>query len=209
MANSKGTGTWSSQLALELGVPTTMIHAAINARSVSMLKEKRKEYSSLAQDNSETGLIDAEKLRKAYAFARIINMHQGLDLLKAASEENNWNLNLSEVARIWTNGCIIKSDLMRRLTKALAIDDDIFKHSEFESELSHINDLQETVILSMKTGSVTPCLSAALQYWFSMTSESLPANLIQAQRDYFGAHTYKRVDKPSSEDFTTNWKLDG
>lgn len=209
MANSKGTGTWTSQLALQLGVPATMIHAAVNARSVSMLKEKRTQYSSLSTTTNDPVKIDPEKLRKAYAFARIINMHQGFALLKAASEENNWNLDLSEVARIWTEGCIIKSGMMNGFSEVLKFDEDIFKHPEFESDARCQDDLNETLMYALSQGVATPCLSAALQYWFSITSESSPANLIQAQRDYFGAHTYKRIDRPSSEDFTTNWNSNG
>ncbi|MEM7187206.1 MAG: NADP-dependent phosphogluconate dehydrogenase [Bacteroidota bacterium] len=209
VAGSKGTGTWSSQAALQLGVPATMIQAAVNARFLSSMNDKRKEYNELRTHNSTDGSIDAEALKQAYTMARIINFHEGFRILKAASQEYGWDFDLSEIARVWTEGCIIKSAMMQQLTGVLKQTDDIFRVTSFRDALKNSSALRVTLQYGVSNQVPTPCLSAAMQYWLSISSESLPANLIQAQRDYFGAHTYKRNDRPSSEDFTTNWKTHG
>ncbi len=209
-AASKGTGTWSSQAAFELGVPATMIHAAVSARFISMLKEHRNALSTQVESTPAVIDIDTEKLKKAYTAARILNHYQGFAIIKAASLANNWQIDLSEVARIWTEGCIIKSEFMNSLVTLLKENDDLLQHSTLISEVKNgENTLTEILNYALKQRIAIPCMSNSLQYWISMTTEQSPANLIQAQRDYFGAHTYQRTDKPPSEKFTTNWTKNG
>lgn len=209
-AGSKGTGSWSSQLAMQFGVPATMINAAVTARYISMLKEKRIELASMLTAKRDIVPIDPETLKNTYTFARIINHYQGFEIIKSASIVNNWNVNLSEIARIWTQGCIIKSRLMEWFVEILKSEDDFLKHSEVFSEVkNHENDIILILNNASNLGIATPCISNSLQYWFSMTTETSSAHLIQAQRDYFGAHTYQRIDKPSSDYFTTNWTING
>lgn len=209
-AGSKGTGSWSSQTALQLGVPASMINASVTARYISMLKEKRIELASMITTERHTTPLDPEALKNTYIFARIINHHQGFEIVRSASIENNWNVNLSEIARIWTQGCIIKSQLMESFIEILRSEDDLLKHSEIFSVIkNNKNDVIHTLNNASNTGIATPCISNSLQYWFSMTTKSSSANLIQAQRDYFGAHGYQRNDKPSTDFFTTNWTKNG
>ena len=209
-AGSKGTGSWSSQIAMQFGVPASMINAAVTARYISMLKEKRIELASMLTAKRDIVPIDPETLKNTYTFARIINHYQGFEIVKSASIANNWNVSLSEIARIWTQGCIIKSRLMESFVEILKSEDDLLKHSEVFSEVSnHENDIILTLNNASNLGIATPCISNSLQYWFSMTTETSSAHLIQAQRDYFGAHTYQRIDKPSSDYFTTNWTING
>jgi len=210
IAHGKGTGVWSSQAAFNLGVPATMINAAVTARFVSVLKEQRTKLAAGFSSEKNTIEIPVEQLKSAYSFARLINHHQGFAIIKAASEENNWNIDLSEVARIWTQGCIIKSRLMEQMVDLYRLDTDLMQHVTIVSELKNKTESVKVILNNAFTYSIaTPCISNSLQYWFSLSSESSPANLIQAQRDYFGAHTYKRTDKPSDENFTTNWNTHG
>ncbi len=206
-AGNKGTGSWSSSSALELGVPNTMMMASVFARYISSFKDKRVTFSK-RMDTSSNAIpnLNLEDLKSAYQMARIINHHQGFELIREASKNFNWDLNLSEIARIWTNGCIIKSRLMEHCV------------SIFQSSESVLNDIKIFNSISEKEHNITmvlkegisarialPCFYAAYNYWISITTDKLPANLIQAQRDYFGAHTYQRTDSPSHKFFHTNW----
>jgi 6-phosphogluconate dehydrogenase len=209
-AANKGTGSWSSQTAMQIGVPASMINAAVTARYISMLKEKRIELASMITTERNITPLDPETLKNTYTFARIINHYQGFEIIKAASVENNWNVNLSEIARIWTQGCIIKSQLMESFVEILRSENDLLNHSEVISVIKNYeNDVIYTLNNASSSGISTPCISNSLQYWLSMITESSSANLIQAQRDYFGAHTYQRYDKPSTHFFTTNWTTNG
>ena len=209
-AGSKGTGSWSSQLAFQLGVAASMINAAVTSRYISALKEKRVQMAALVERSNSDVVIDVQKLKEAYQFARLINHYQGFEIIKAASEANNWNVNISETARIWTQGCIIKSRLMESLAELFKQETDLFKHPEIISEVkNNSNAIKKILIHSFSLNIATPCLSNSLQYWLSITSEKSSANIIQAQRDFFGAHTYQRIDKPLTEFFTTNWTTHG
>lgn len=209
-AGSKGTGSWSSQIAFQLGVPASMINAAVTARYVSMLKEKRKGLASHVERNNSEVEIDVQKLKEAYQFARLINHYQGFEIIKAASEANQWNVNISETARIWTQGCIIKSKLMESLGELFKQETDLFKHPTIISEVKNNAKAVKSILNDAFSLDVsTPCISNSLQYWISITSEESSARIIQAQRDYFGAHTYQRTDKPPTQFFTTNWTTNG
>lgn len=207
-AGNKGTGSWSSKTAFDLGSVNTMMASAVFARYISSFKEKRVALSKkLNAQLASFEFLDVDVLLKAYRFARIVNHHQGFELMNLASVENDWKLNLSEIARIWTNGCIIRSNFMEQSVA-------IFKASESYLEDKVIfnllktseNDITETIALSLKNRFPLDTFWSAYNYWISMTSEHLSANLIQAQRDYFGAHTYQRKDDDSKAFYHTNWQ---
>jgi len=209
-AGSKGTGSWSSQIAFQFGVPASMINAAVTARYVSMLKDKRIQMASSVMHNNSEVIIDVQKLKDAYHFARLINHYQGFEIIKAASEANQWNVNLSETARIWTQGCIIKSRLMESLVQRFKNETDLFKHSEVISEVKSKAESIKTILNNaFNLNTAIPCISNSLQYWLSFTSAKSSAHMIQAQRDYFGAHTYQRTDQPPTKFFTSNWTTNG
>ena len=210
-AKQKGTGGWSTNAALELGVPLDTITAAVLARNISGMKEIRVNASNLYrnENNQSVNLEEIkDELFQAYKTASIINHAVGYDLLRVASSEYSWNLNLSEISRVWTNGCIIRSGLMEDLV-------DIFKDSNNhlllnKNIISEIEknqaSLTKTVSIALQSGVAVPVLSAATNYLLNFTSAQNSANMIQAQRDYFGAHTYERTDKPRGEFFHTQWK---
>ncbi|MBZ9629881.1 NADP-dependent phosphogluconate dehydrogenase [Salegentibacter sp. LM13S] len=210
-AKQKGTGGWSTNAALELGVPLDTITASVLARNISGMKEVRVEASNLYKNtNNQNGNLEEikDELFQAYETASLINHAIGYDLLRVASSEYNWNLNLSEISRVWTNGCIIRSGLMEDLVN-------IFKDSNNhlllnKNIISEIKgnqaSLVKTVGVSLQAGFAVPVLSAAANYLLNFTSSQNSANMVQAQRDYFGAHTYERTDKPRGEFFHTQWK---
>ena len=208
-AKQKGTGGWSTNAALELGVSLDTITAAVLARNISGRKEERiraqKHYeiekSKSVKEGNFSGLFEA------YKAAVIINHAIGFDLLSAASEEYTWDLNLSEIARIWTNGCIIRSGLMEELVTLLK---NHSGHVLLEEQIVQkmeplLPNLAETTSEALKKGFSMPVMSSALNYFYSFTSAQSSANMIQAQRDYFGAHTYERIDKPRGAYFHSNW----
>ena len=211
VAGSKGTGSWSSQSAFQLGVPASMINAAVTARYVSMLKEQRTQLAKTI-DNSPppTTPIDVAQLMQTYQFARILNHYQGFEIIKAASKANAWDIDLSETARIWTQGCIIKSQLMEQLVEIFKETTDLLRHATIISELKDTAEAAKQVLNhAFILNIATPCISNSLQYWMSITSAKSTAHMIQAQRDYFGAHTYQRMDRDATEFFTTNWTTNG
>ncbi|MBS3765013.1 NADP-dependent phosphogluconate dehydrogenase, partial [Candidatus Bipolaricaulota bacterium] len=207
-AKQKGTGKWTSRSALELGVPTPTITAAVDARLLSSRKERRGRLSEIygssnkdAYDGFEDGLEDALYLSIVTAYA------QGLDLLTVASDEYDYDLDLQDVAQIWKDGCIIRSDLLDPISASYADDqlDTLLGSDEFIGDYkSGLPSLRKVVSALSKTDLICPALSASLNYFNSLTSERLPANMIQAQRDYFGAHTYQRVDEEGT--FHTEWQ---
>lgn len=206
-AGNKGTGSWSTVAALEMGLPNTMMAAAVFDRYVSSFKKKRVALSQTVKGERQMSNIDLDTLRKAYQFARIVNHHQGFTLMKEASKKYNWSLNFSEISRIWTNGCIIRSRLMEASVTLFKNHDDFLEHSNY---LKILNTNEKALVEVLQAGltqrTVLNTFNSAYNYWVSLTTEKLPANIIQAQRDYFGAHTYQRVDADSSEFFHTNWK---
>jgi 6-phosphogluconate dehydrogenase len=181
--------------------------AAILERMVSGQKEIRDKLSKrripLPPRND---FISPEDVYIAYLFARRINHIQGFQMLRLASENYDWNLDLSEIARIWTNGCIIKSKLMVALQDILSIDDDLFDHQDLVNQIMNAEgSASRTVEYSVRNQISTPAFSASLNYWYSITNNQLPTNLVQAMRDYFGSHQYQRVDSPPDNYFHTNW----
>jgi len=147
-----------------------------------------------------------EALEKAYRFARIINHHQGFALIKNGSQENSWSIDYSEVARIWTNGCIIRSDFMEASIEYLKDGKTYFQVDDLLNQLHEgESDIKSLLTLGLENNVSVNTFYSAYDYWLSMTSKNLSANLIQAQRDYFGAHTYQKIGYPEDQYFHTNW----
>jgi 6-phosphogluconate dehydrogenase len=214
-AEQKGTGRWTSQNALDLGTPIPVIDAAVFARSISSMKAKRVAASKLLTGPSaDAELVSADEagpiidaLEDALYFAKVSSYAQGMALLRAASEAYGYGLNLSELARIWKGGCIIRAKLLDPIGQAFAenpaLDNLLLAPGLVDSINTASSSCREAVRLARALGIPCPALSAALDYVDSYRQEHLPANLVQAQRDFFGAHTYKRVDKPGT--FHTDW----
>lgn len=205
-AGSKGTGSWSTATALELGSENSMMSSAVFARYLSSQKEIRQQ---LAINHSLSTVPDAllQDLKKAYEVARALNHLQGFELIRIASEEYNWSINMAEIARIWTNGCIIRSALMEELALTFLDKESLINASEFIKHIRNREDaLSKTLSHFIKSRIATPAFSAAWNYWIGLTTERGPTNLIQAQRDYFGSHTYQRLDDSSGAYYHTNWE---
>ncbi len=205
-AGNKGTGSWSSKAAFDYGSTNTMMSASVFARYISSYKSQRVQLAKNVNRNKMSKPIDIGKLKAAYQFARIINHHQGFELMRSCSTVYNWKLDFSEISRIWTNGCIIRSTFMQSCVSHFMqgdslLDNKVIINSLVDTE-TNLDDILQTAITNKVP---TPCLSNARNYWISMTTAVLPANVIQAQRDYFGAHTYQRIDKPEEEFFHTKW----
>ena len=212
-AGQKGTGKWTSVSALDLGSPSPTIAEAVFARCLSAIKEERVAASKVLSgpapsfDGDKAEFIEC--IRKALYASKICSYAQGYQLLKLAAEEYNWNLNNGEIALMWRGGCIIRARFLGDIKAAFdknpqlanLLLDDFFKNI--------IDDCQsawrKVVATAALNGVPTPAFSSALSYYDSYRSAVLPANLLQAQRDYFGAHTYERVDKPRGEFFHTAW----
>ena len=209
IASNKGTGGWSTESAIAFGKPLNTISEALMARYLSGMKENRIKASGLYNKVlSDVEILDDDIIKNAYQAGRIINHAIGFDLLYEASIQSDWQLNLAEIARIWTNGCIIRSTLMEQLAE---IDNSGNDHLLIIPELvkvmdQNIADLQDFVSAALKGGCAIPVLSASLNYFLAFKTKNSSANLIQAQRDYFGAHTYQRVDESEDKFFHSLWK---
>jgi 6-phosphogluconate dehydrogenase len=217
-AGQKGTGKWTVNAALDEGIPLSLIGESVFARCISAQKEQRtKAATILAGATATAPLKDSnsfvESLKRALYCAKIISYTQGYSLLQAASLTHDWQLDLAAIARIWRGGCIIRSAFLDRIAEAY--DDDCSLENMlfapyFSNQINSAqNDLRQIVTMAAITGISTPCLSAALAYYDSLRTSRLPANLLQAQRDYFGAHTYERIDGPRGTFFHTDWTGEG
>ena len=208
-AGNKGTGSWATIAAAELGVPATMITTALFARYISGQKAERINAENLfPKETFNTDQANTKQLKKAYRFARLINHHQGFELLKAASETYQWQLNMAEIARIWTSGCIIRSVLMELLAQKLKKYPEPLAIPYFQKKLLKTEtSVFEVMAEANFAGIPIPCISEAHQYFMSLRTANGSANMLQAQRDYFGAHTYKRKDDPDGKNWHTDWEL--
>ena len=210
-AGQKGTGKWTAQSALDLGIPIPTLSQAVNARILSGLKDARVEASGILAASHSAFDGDVEELvgilHDALHLAMIASYAQGLHLIQAASKEYDYGTDLAEVARIWKQGCIIRSRLLDPIKGVYAEQPDIenmLVHPSFASIVNRsLPSLRSVVETSNRGGVATTCLGATLSYIDSYASEFLPANLLQALRDNFGAHTYRRLDKPGV--FHTQW----
>ncbi|MDT0641778.1 NADP-dependent phosphogluconate dehydrogenase [Zunongwangia sp. F363] len=210
-AKQKGTGGWSTNAALELGVPLDTITAAVLARNISGRKAERQKAMEI-YGNSQKQFTTVEEISnelfKAYKAGSIINHAVGFDLLLEASSAYNWNLNLSGIARIWTNGCIIRSQLMQDLIDVLrdTPSENLLMNEKISNNIQDYQPhLSKIVGKALNSGFPMPVMSSAINYLHNFTSAQSSANMIQAQRDFFGAHTYERTDKPRGEFFHTEW----
>ena len=203
-AAHKGTGAWTAQTALKYGQDASIIIAALNARYHSTAGWFRQlaQGPSGKQDKIE---INLQRLLKAYQAARVLNHLQGLRLIKEVSQAMDWKVNLAEVTRIWTNGCIIKSTLMEELHELLLEDSVSLEQWAISAFNQAKEDLKYALDLGITNDLHLPVFSAALQFGLGINTTTTTANIIQAQRDYFGAHTYKRKDADASENFHTDW----
>jgi 6-phosphogluconate dehydrogenase, decarboxylating len=213
-AGQKGTGKWTAVSALDCGIPLTLIGESVFARCLSAQKEERTAASKVLAgpcDRRFTGDRKAflEDLRKALFAAKVVSYAQGYNLMRAAAKEYGWNLNYGGIALMWRGGCIIRSVFLGKIKEAFdknpelsnILLDHYFSVKMKESEQGWRNVIAQAVL----NGIPAPCLSAGLEYYDGYRCERLPANLLQAQRDFFGAHTYERTDRPRGEFFHTNW----
>lgn len=211
-AAQKGTGKWTSQNALDLGVPLPLITESVFARVLSSLKTERVAASKILSgpaaapfDGDRAAFVEA--VRRALYLSKVISYAQGFAQLRTASEEYGWNLDLGTIAKIFRAGCIIRARFLQKITDAYAKDpalanlllDPYFK----DIAANYQTALRDVVVAAVKAGVPVPAFVSAVAYFDSYRSERLPANLVQAQRDFFGAHTFERTDKPGS--FHANW----
>lgn len=206
-ASHKGTGSWTTIAAAELGVAFTMSSAALNARYMSALKNEREKLSSTYDlKRNESHALNVDTIKKAYQIARIINHHQGFQLIQEASSAYDWHISLEHVASVWTNGCIIASDLMKDLTQLFKDNNTIIHSYDVVNFInSNYSNLKDTVKTAIESSTPIPCLLDSLNYINAMTQASGSGNMIQAQRDYFGAHTYKRIDDSEGKSHHSDW----
>ena len=212
-AGQKGTGKWTSQAGLDLGVGIPQIAEAVFARCLSAIKEERVAASTQLSGPDATFDGDREKFLEqrhdAVYAAKVCSYAQGYQLLRAASDEYDWDLNYGDIALMWRGGCIIRAQFLGKIKEAFdgnpdlanLLLDEYFKQVVIDAQDAWRNVVKTAIDL----GIVVPAMSTALTYYDSYRNDRLPANLLQAQRDYFGAHMYERVDKPRGEFFHTNW----
>jgi 6-phosphogluconate dehydrogenase len=212
-AGQKGTGKWTVITALDAGMPLTLIGEAVFARCLSAIKEERVAASQKLRGPKAKFKGDRaafiEDIRQALYASKICSYAQGYQLMRAAAGEYGWNLNYGGVAMIWRGGCIIRSQFLGKIKEAFDKNPNLVNlllSPYFKSAVRKANSAwRRTVTKAVKMGVPVPAFSSALAFYDGYRSERLPANLLQAQRDYFGAHTYERVDKPRGEFFHTNW----
>ena len=212
-AGQKGTGRWTAINALELGIPLTLIGEAVLARSLSALKDERSAASKVLTGPQRQFAGDVasmvEDVRQALYASKIISYTQGYMLMRAAAEEYGWDLNYGGIALMWRGGCIIRSVFLGKIKEAYDNNpglENLLLDPYFRAEVADAQAAWRRVAaLAVQNGIPIPAISSALSFFDGYRSERLPANLLQAQRDYFGAHTYERVDKPRGEFFHTNW----
>jgi 6-phosphogluconate dehydrogenase len=212
-AGQKGTGKWTVVAALDDGMPLTLIGEAVFARCLSAVKEERVEASKQIKARVATFKGDKDKFVKdlgaALYASKIVSYAQGYQLMRSAAKTYKWNLNYGGVALMWRGGCIIRSAFLGDIKKAFVRKPDLVNllmDKFFKSAVSKRQTAWRRVIVqATKLGIPVPCLGSALTYFDGYRAERLPANLLQAQRDFFGAHTYERLDKPRGEFFHTNW----
>jgi 6-phosphogluconate dehydrogenase len=212
-AGQKGTGKWTAVSALDLGQPLTLIGEAVFARCLSALKDERVAASKMlkgpgAKFTGDKAAMIADLKQALYA-SKIVSYAQGYQLMRAAAEEYGWNLNNGGIALMWRGGCIIRSVFLGKIKEAFDKNPDLvnlllapfFKNAVENAQAGW----RRVIIKSVELGIPMPAIGAALAYYDGYRAARLPANLLQAQRDYFGAHTYERIDKPRGEFFHTNW----
>ena len=212
-AGQKGTGKWTGIIALDMGIPLTLIGEAVFARCLSAQKDERVEASKVLNgpkvkfEGDKKAFVD--DLRQALLAAKMISYAQGYALMREAAKEFGWHLNYGGIALMWRGGCIIRSGFLDNIKHAFDKNGDLknlLMDDYFNGKIDAAQDgWRRVAATAITSGIPAPAITAALNYYDGYRCERLPANLLQAQRDYFGAHTYERVDKPRGEHFHTNW----
>lgn len=209
-AGNKGTGKWSSQDALEVGVPQSLITEAVYARYISALKDERVRASKVLSGPKPEFKGDKkaviEQIRQALYFSKVMSYAQGFEQMAFAANHYDWHLNFGEIASIWRAGCIIRAQFLQKITDAFDEDEklqNLLLNSYFtDIAKNYQSAVRDVVGLAVQNGVPVPGFSAAISYYDSYRAEVLPANIIQAQRDYFGAHTYQRTDREGTYHYT-------
>jgi 6-phosphogluconate dehydrogenase len=212
-AGQKGTGKWTCVSALDLGMPVTLIGEAVFSRCLSAMKDERVKMSKVLGGPAASAAADKaafiEDVRRALYLSKIMSYTQGYLLLQEAAKEYKWNLNLGGIALMWRGGCIIRSRFLGKIKEAFDKNPQLVNLLEDEFFTRTVNEYQASwrraILKAVECGVPTPAFTTALAFFDGLRTERLPANLLQAQRDYFGAHTYERVDRPRGEFFHTNW----
>ncbi len=216
-AGQKGTGKWTGISSLELGVPVTLIGEAVFARSLSSLKDERIKASKLLVTKNSVPVKDKQKfvddLEKALLASKIVSYAQGFMLMREAAGEYGWSLDYGAIALMWRGGCIIRSAFLQKIKDAFDKEsrlqnlllDDYFRNVILDAEDSWRN----VIVQAVRSGLPVPAMASALTFFDGYRNGRLPANLLQAQRDYFGAHTYERIDRPRGEFYHTDWTGSG
>lgn len=212
-AGQKGTGKWTAISALDMGVPLTLINESVHSRFLSALKSEREKAAGILPGPQTELDLAPEKfildLENALYASKIISYAQGFMLMRAAAEKYGWDLDYGSIALMWRGGCIIRSAFLGKIKVAYDNDpslDNLLLDEYFRDEIESAQDSWRRVIASaVQAGRPVPAMSSALAFYDGYREGRLPANLLQAQRDYFGAHTYERIDKPRGEFFHTNW----
>jgi 6-phosphogluconate dehydrogenase len=212
-AGQKGTGKWTGMSSLDLGVPVTLIGEAVYSRCLSAMKDERVAASKVLSgpkpgfEGDPKAFI--EDVRRALYCSKIVSYAQGYMLLREAAKDQNWNLNYGGIALMWRGGCIIRSRFLGKIKEAFDKNpnlSNLLLDEFFRTTILNYQDAwRRTIVHAVKAGVPTPAFTTALNFFDGFRSAVLPANLLQAQRDYFGAHSYERTDKPRGEFFHTNW----
>jgi 6-phosphogluconate dehydrogenase len=213
-AGQKGTGKWTAISALDLGMPLTLIGESVFARCLSALKDERVEASTVLHGPAKTKTVEEKKqfiedVRRALYCSKMVSYAQGYMLLRAAEKDQGWHLNMGGIALMWRGGCIIRSVFLGNIKAAYdknpelanLLLDDFFSGALNKYQASW----RKALVHAIEIGVPTPAFSTALAFYDGYRTARLPANLLQAQRDFFGAHTYERIDKPRGQFFHTNW----
>ncbi|MCL2853857.1 MAG: decarboxylating NADP(+)-dependent phosphogluconate dehydrogenase [Defluviitaleaceae bacterium] len=214
-AGQKGTGKWTSVISLDEGIPLTLIGEAVYARCLSALKDERVRASEILQGPRPSGVFAGnrasfvEDIRQALFASKVVSYAQGYTLLRACAQTYGWDLNYGSIAMLWRGGCIIRSSFLSNIKEAFdrnpglenLLLDPFFSHAVANAQ----DGWRRVCAAALTSGVAIPAFASALTYYDGYRTARLPANLLQAQRDYFGAHTYERVDKPRGEFFHTNW----
>lgn len=213
-AGQKGTGKWSVINSLEYGTPLNLIASAVYERSLSATKDLRREASEVfALDHTTADTGTEQSLMNCLYASKLVSYAQGFVLMQEASRERGWGLDLASVARLWRAGCIIRSSFLGQISVAYERNPEL-RHllldDYFAGEIrAALPDWKATVARALLAEYPVPAFSSALNYFYSLSSASLPANMLQAQRDFFGAHTFERVDRPRGEFYHENWTGQG
>lgn len=205
-AAHKGTGSWATVAACELGVSASLMTAALFARFTAARKSDREQLAALYPAERVALDISANELKISLQTARIVNHHEGIQLIRAASECFGWQSDLPELARVWSNGCIIRSELLAQAVPALQAEGDLLRSPVFAQQIRQNRPIfQKTMSELSRSTRAYPCFSAALNSLNALSTAVSAGHLIQAQRDYFGAHLYERTDDPSGKKYHTDW----